>query len=42
MAFRGGAEALEALALPAADHFYSGVRQDVIGPAGAWLRAALG
>jgi hypothetical protein len=52
MAFRGGAEALEALALPAgrlrveqvpgADHFYSGVRQDVLGRVEAWLRAAPG
>jgi dienelactone hydrolase len=51
MAFRGGTEALEALALPAdrlrvervpaADHFYSGVRQDVIGRVEAWLRSAL-
>ena len=51
-AFRGGAEALEALALPpdrlrvervpGADHFYSGVRQDVIGRVEAWLRSALG
>ena len=51
LAFRGAAEALEALGLPAerlrvervpaADHFYSGVRQDVIGRVEAWLRSAL-
>jgi pimeloyl-ACP methyl ester carboxylesterase len=50
LAFRGGAEALEALAqpagrlrverVPAADHFSSGVRQDVIGRVEAWLRSA--
>jgi dienelactone hydrolase len=51
-AFRGGAEALEGLALPAdrlrvervpaADHFYGGVRQDVIARVEAWLRSGAG
>jgi hypothetical protein len=27
--------------VPGADHFYSGVRQDVLGRVEAWLRAAL-
>jgi hypothetical protein len=51
VAFRGVPEALEAVTarhphvrvetVPGADHFYSGVRDDLIGRVETWLRAAL-